>query len=118
MARSSVGSEVTFNGTTATELRAVQISNDSVSALDITDLANSYAQQVLNKHENAMFTVVTLDDPGWYVSDGPAALTIKFANDSSPTDYGNSFCISKSIDLGIDSAIEFTFTFEQEKAGN
>tara|TARA_Y100001951_G_C11128181_1_gene176704 strand:- start:104 stop:469 length:366 start_codon:yes stop_codon:yes gene_type:complete len=120
MANSSVGTVVSWGGDSSAELRSVNMSNDAASLVDITTLGSANVKQLIGQNQNATFTVTTLDEPSnWAVSqsgDSDKDLEIQFAG-ASATDFGKCLLVSKSIDLGIDAAIEFTFVFEQSNAG-
>lgn len=118
MATTSFGTTVTFGSTSATEIRSVDVSGQSISMIDTTKLETARALQQSGALQNTTITVVTLDRPEWALGGVGAELIVDYGGSGSATDYKT--CVLTSGPNGsasIDAAVEFTYTFEQIDAG-
>jgi len=115
----SFGTTVTFGGESATEVRSVDVSGQSVNMIDTTELGTAVAKQASGALQNATITVVTLDRPEWSLAGNGSELLVNYGGSGTATDYNT--CVLTSGPNGsasIDAAVEFTYTFEQIDAGN
>lgn len=118
MPTTSFGTTVSFGGESATEIRSVDVSGESVNMIDTTLLGEARAKQMSGALQNATITVVTLDQPSWTLAGNGSELTVVYGN-SVTVDYKT--CVLTSGPNGsasIDAAVEFSYTFEQIDAGD
>ena len=118
MGKTSQGSSATWGSTLAVELVSVTVSGDGVSLIDVSTLGDDSAQQMVGTVNNPTITVVTLDDT-WGSS--PSASGLATADNlvivnGSPTGvtvtYANAALIDYSPSVGVDAAVEHTYTFQ------
>jgi len=110
MATSSVNTTVQWGSVSATEIRSVQVSGDDKALVDATELGNSFKTQLAGQIGNPTITVVTLDKPDWGISDVSADLSISYGGTTS-VNYYNCQLTEVSPSVGIDAAVEITWTF-------
>ena len=110
MATSSVNTTVTWGSVSATEIRSVQVSGDDKALVDATELGNTFKTHLAGQVGNPTITVVTLDSPVWGVSDGSATLSVSYGG-ATAVSYYNCQLTEVSPSVGIDAAVEITWTF-------
>jgi len=110
MATSSVNTAVTWGTEGAAEIRSVQVSGDDKALVDATELGNTFKTQLAGQIGNPTITVVTLDSPAWGVSDASATLTVSYGG-ATAVSYYNCQLTEVSPSVGIDAAVEITWTF-------
>lgn len=119
MPTTSFGTTVTFGGVSATEVRSVDVSGQSISMIDTTKLSTARARQVSGALQNTTITVTCLDTPAWSLGGTGSELSVDYGGSGSATDYKT--CVLTSGPNGsasIDAAVEFTYTFEQIDSGD
>tara|TARA_R100001594_G_scaffold129354_1_gene167930 strand:- start:841 stop:1197 length:357 start_codon:yes stop_codon:yes gene_type:complete len=108
---SSVNSSCTFGGTISSNLTSLSVSGRGFSTIDQTSLQEGYKRQLKGQRGNATISVTTLDNPGWSLGGSGGELTIVAGTEA----YALKTCVltEKSVDIGMDASVEFSWTFEQ-----